>query len=249
MLERIAKAQKLAAEAIARHGGRAALSFSGGRDSLAVLYLLRDYWEYLGVYHCATGDSFPEIEKIVAETAAQVPLFILVQGRVREVWQTLGWPTDLVPVNSTPMGRIRYGAERPQLVDRMVCCLRSYMEPIYNAMVGDGNTLVIRGTRSADNAVQPTESGDVLDGIEFLYPIADWSDDEVMDYLASVGVKPAPFYERGLKSSLDCMHCTGWWELQQGAYLKSHHPEAYTEWERRMGAIKSAIAAQIEPME
>jgi len=57
-----------------RHG-RGALHFSGGKDSLALVYLLRPSWERLTLYHVDTGDLLPEVREIVDMVEGMVPDF------------------------------------------------------------------------------------------------------------------------------------------------------------------------------
>src|SRR5262245_5370823 len=50
-----------------------ALQFSGGKDSLAVAYLQRPFWDRLTFYHGDSGDLLPEVREIVDQIAALVP--------------------------------------------------------------------------------------------------------------------------------------------------------------------------------
>ncbi|MFG0641366.1 phosphoadenosine phosphosulfate reductase family protein, partial [Delftia sp. WSY_22] len=55
-------------------GRRAALHFSGGKDSLACLYLLRPLVEQgLPVYWLSTGDTIPETRAVVDQVRAWIP--------------------------------------------------------------------------------------------------------------------------------------------------------------------------------
>ena len=44
---------------------KTALQFSGGKDSLACIHLMRSHWDTLTVYHVDTGDLLPEVREIV----------------------------------------------------------------------------------------------------------------------------------------------------------------------------------------
>ncbi len=50
-----------------------ALQFSGGKDSLALVYLLRPHWERLTLYHVDAGDLLPEVREIVDMVEGMVP--------------------------------------------------------------------------------------------------------------------------------------------------------------------------------
>jgi 3'-phosphoadenosine 5'-phosphosulfate sulfotransferase (PAPS reductase)/FAD synthetase len=103
-------------EVLARHE-RIALQFSGGKDSLAVLFLMRPYLDRLTVYHVDSGDAFPETTELIDKIAKHIPHFVRVQGRKKEVEAELGSCSDIVPCGSTAFGQMM-GHEGPMLVDR-----------------------------------------------------------------------------------------------------------------------------------
>lgn len=222
---------------------RIALQFSGGKDSLACLYLLRPYWDRLTVYWTDTGDAFPETLELIERVAAMVPRFERIAGNQPAVIELFGIPSDLVPVGSTPIGVIATGSG-VLIQDRYSCCVRSLMLPMHERMVQDGITLVIRGQKNTDRLRAPVESGTVENGIEFLFPIQDWDDAQVMAYLRENDIEIPRFYEL-LKASPDCMTCSAYWEEGRAAYLRQHHPEAYDEYQKRLNAISAATAEAI----
>lgn len=222
-----------------------AFQFSGGRDSLAALYLLRPHWDLFTVYHLDTGDQFPEVQEIVRQVEAEVPRFVRIPGRVAESIATHGWPSDLVPIaHHTFVGRAVSG-ESLKIQDRYDCCFRSLMAPLHERMAADGVTLVIRGQRDADYTAPVTRSGFKENGTEFYYPLQDWSADNVMDYLKSIGVEPAPFYSHGMKTSPDCMHCSAWWDENRAQYLKRFHPGSYQIYTDRLRVLQEAVAPAV----
>jgi phosphoadenosine phosphosulfate reductase len=230
-------------DVIERHE-RIALQFSGGKDSLALLYLLREFWPKLTVYWLDTGDAFPETRALMDEVAAMVPHFAVVHGAQPEVIATFGLPSDLVPASHTPIGLNATGNRGPLIQDRYSCCMRSLMLPLHARMQADGITLVIRGQKDADRLRAPIRSGTVEDGIEYLFPLEGWDDAQVFAYLAAEGVTPPRFYTL-MAASPDCMTCSAYWEEGRGRYLAEHHPEAYQEYQRRLNVISDATADAI----
>ena len=85
-------------------GERAALQFSGGKDSTALLYLARPYLDRITVYFAETGAVFSHVRRHVEETcdALGARLKVVLPPRpVQEHIDAQGLPSDLVPVEAT----------------------------------------------------------------------------------------------------------------------------------------------------
>jgi phosphoadenosine phosphosulfate reductase len=227
---------------------RVAIQVSGGKDSLAALYLLRPYWDRLVVYWLNPGNPFPETYEVIDRVASMVPHFKEVRGRQREIIKEGGWPSDVVPIRWTSFGQFGLGEKAFKVQGRFDCCWRSLMLPMHEAMLEDGITCVIRGKRSDEVDKSPSRSGDVIDGIEFVYPLWDWSAGDVHTFLRDNGVQ-LPDYYLYVDSSLDCMDCTAWWEDGIGKFTKARYPALHAEYVRRIGLIKSAIADELTRIE
>lgn len=230
-------------EAFARHE-RIALQFSGGKDSLAILYVMQPYWDRLTVYFCNSGNPMPETMDLVERVRAMVPRFEMIMGRQLETVGRHGFPSELVPYWSTPFGRDIAGDTGYPMIDRYGCCANSIMLPMHDRMKADGITLIIRGQRNADEQKSTMRSGMTQDGIEVLFPIEDWSDDDVFTYLRESGVDLPRFYTSGMSSAPDCLNCTAWLKHGLPAYLKAHHPQEYWKLQAR---LRQQIAS-IEPV-
>lgn len=222
---------------------RIALQFSGGRDSIACLYLMRPHWDRMTVYWCDTGAAFPETVEIAEKVRAMVPNFVRVKGRQPQVISEFGIPSDLVPSSATPLGRF-VGGDGVLIQDRYSCCIRSYIAPMLERMVEDRITLIIRGQKNSDRLKSRVQSGDVMDGIEYYFPIEDWSPKQVMTYLREQNAPIPRFYEM-LNGAPDCMTCSAWWEEGSSAYLKRYHYTQYQENQRRLDVIRQAVSEHI----
>lgn len=222
---------------------RIALQISGGRDSLACLYLMRPFWDRLTVYWCDTGAAYPETLAIMAQIQAMVPNFAVIQGNQPQVIEQFGIPSDLVPVSATPIGRM-VGGEAPLMQDRYSCCIRTMMHPTAERMAADGITLVIRGQKLKDRLKSPIRSGEVHDGIEYFFPIEDWDARKVMRYLSDEGAPIPRFYEM-LAGMPDCMTCSAWWEEGAAKYLRRYHHAQYLENQQRLDIINKAVGEHI----
>lgn len=223
---------------------RVALQISGGKDSLTVLHAMRPWWDRLCVYWLNPGDPFPETVELMRQIRGMVPNFKEVAGRQKEIIAADGWPSDVVPIKWTTSGQFVFGEKPFKVQGRLDCCFRALMLPMHEAMVADGVTCVIRGKRSEEADKTPSRSGDVVEGIELVYPLWDWTSEEVVDYLAVNGVELPESYKHATHS-LDCMSCTAWWGEGLSKFLEVKYPDRFTEYSRRVGLVKAAVADEI----
>lgn len=207
---------------------KAALSFSAGKDSCAVLIMLRPHWDQLTVYWSNPGAPLPATIALIAKVRAMVPNFVEVQSDVLSDIEQNGWPVDLVPHSMTKMGRESEGTDGIIVRDRFECCFRNLMDPVYQRIVADGHAVLFRGQRN-DEALQNRhiENGHVdANGITHALPIADWTAEQVHQYLESVAPELInPVYEH-TTSSIDCACCTAYWGEGHTQYLLKHEPDA-----------------------
>jgi phosphoadenosine phosphosulfate reductase len=229
------------AAAFERHA-RVGFQFSGGRDSTAALYVLREFWPRMTVYHLDTGDQFPETRDVVARVAQDLPI-VVIRTDVAALREQFGMPSDIVPVDNTSIGRMVSG-QAQLLQGRYDCCARALMVPMHEQMIRDGITLLVRGQRDDEYAAPPLRSGDSSEGFEVLYPIQSWSPGDVMEYLRAHGLPLAPFYERGMRRAPECMGCTAWWDEGRAAYMREHHPAAFGVYEQRIRIVRAQIHQQ-----
>ncbi|OWY39388.1 hypothetical protein CEK28_08700 [Xenophilus sp. AP218F] len=231
-------------EALIRQHARIALQVSGGRDSLACLFLLRPWWDKLTVYWLNSGDAFPEVAEIMAKVRALVPHFVEVDGRQPDIIRQHGIPSDIVPASATPIGIMGQGGGA-LIQGRYDCCWRVLMQPLHQRMRDDGITLLARGQKNADALKSPLRDGDVLDGFTYLFPIQDWSEEQVDAYLATQEIQPGPFYA-SMGSTPDCMTCSAWWDENRAQYLKARHPAHYALYQQRLDQIQQAVSGHLE---
>lgn len=245
-------------EPLQRHAN-VGLQFSGGKDSLAMLHVLRPYWDRLTVYHCDPGDQLPEMRAIVGTVEALVPRFVQVKADVRGWIAANGTPSRVVPVHCLSYSRVIYTDQgnSPGITDKMSCCANNRMLPIKQRMDADGVTLVIRGTRRSEAAYgafangpghQPSAHSKVFAGspVEYWLPIEDWSDDQVFSYLRSIGVKLPRTYEH-LPKGIECARCPVW-TPGHAAYLKRYHPGLAAEYGNQLRMLHREIETPLRAL-
>lgn len=216
------------------------LQLSGGRDSVACLYLMRPLWDRMTVYWLNTGDAMPETLDIMNQLCMMLPSFVEIDGARNVVWREHGMPSDIVPSSNRPLGIIGSGSNAPLIQDRYDCCARTIMMPMHQRMIDDGITLIIRGQKNSDKLKSPIRSGYEEDGIQYLFPIEDWTAEQVDSYLKQVNAPVSRVYEM-LSTTPDCLTCPAWWEEGRAAYLHKYHPEAYTEYQSGLATIREAL--------
>jgi 3'-phosphoadenosine 5'-phosphosulfate sulfotransferase (PAPS reductase)/FAD synthetase len=218
---------------------RPALTFSGGKDSLACLYLLRPWWDRVTVMWANPGDPYPELVEQMQRVRELVPHFVEIAGpgHVLRHGALQTFPADMVPLSATPFGRtIERATGRFQMHSYLECCTFNWWLPLHNKVNELGVDLMIRGDREDEQYRVPIHSGmRNQNGGTYLLPVQDWAAADVFAYLRAEGVEIPRWYAYGA-SSPDCLHCTAWTGDGAGRwrYLRAFHPQAAAEVRSRM---------------
>ena len=162
---------------------KTALQFSGGKDSLALVYHLEALLPMIDVVMLDTGDltqAAYENAKIVQKIA---PNFQVVNTFPRSYRATMGQPTS---------------------TNWIQCCANNIWEPMAQFIRDMGYRQIMRGTKRCDPHLHGVYPGDIIDGAIYTMPLWDWSDDDVKTYL---GVKLPQPYNEGSGSMPDCVSC------------------------------------------
>jgi 3'-phosphoadenosine 5'-phosphosulfate sulfotransferase (PAPS reductase)/FAD synthetase len=232
-------------EAIFARHKVAVLLFSGGKDSLACLYLLRPYWERLTVLWVDTGDAFPETRDQMDAVAGMVPHFLHVKSDQPAQVRRNGFPADLLSAWDTPLGHsVEKRTHRVQTPFH--CCGENIWLPMDRATRELGATLVIRGQRATESKRAPIHDGTVVEGIEYRLPIEHWTGERVRNYLRDIGV-PLPAHYAFVDSSLDCRTCTAYLSENRGKfeYLRRYHSALHDEMQGHLTTIREAAMAEL----
>lgn len=224
----------------------AVLQFSGGKDSLACLYLLQPFWDRVTVMWCNTGDTFPETRQQMQAIAATVPHFVEVRSDAKAQIEQCGWPVDILPVTRSVVGRAIDGHSMQMMQAYTACCGQNIWRPLDAAVRDMGATLIVRGQRTSEKMKSPIRSGAVYDGIEYWFPIEDWSEEDVFSYLRREKI-PVPANYDHTGTSLDCMHCTAWENETDRTirWMRDAHPAEHAEVFRRLLEIRRAVAEEL----
>lgn len=198
--------QQSIADFFSRHE-RVVLELSAGKDSAACLWLLEPYWDRMDVVWMNPGNPYPETLEYMQGISEMVPRFVCVMGNQPRDIRKNGWPVDIVPMESTQIGMTFKSTQTLRLRPFWECCTANMWQPLHDFVTRSGYTGVIRGQKLADSLKGPIHSGTIQDDVEYFFPIDNWTDEQVIEFL---GDRIPDSYKRGLKSSLDCMDCTAY---------------------------------------
>ena len=226
------------------------LQFSGGKDSLATLYLCRKWWDKMTVVWLNTGAAFPETIAQMEGIKKLVPNFVEINSNQPEWIASNGIPSDVVPILNTILGKRFTPNNRIMIQDWIACCGHNLWLPMQEYIAQSGYTLVIRGQRADEEKTNPIRSGHIENGVEYLFPLEDWTSEQVFEYLRSENIE-IPAHYSYMNTSLDCMDCTAHLSENVGKfkYMAEFHHELHDRVVSNLIKLNSAIDAEKHVLE
>lgn len=215
-----------------------ALAFSGGKDSMACLHLLRD--ELDCAIYVDTGYAYPETRDLVNYAAGLVTMYVVQSDRDGQNARE-GLPSDVVPVEWTVLGQ-RFTSPKPVTIQpSLTCCYENLSLPLLRKAKALGVTELVYGQRMEELYKAPSSHLEVIDGITRLHPIEDWTTQQVMDYLATKMTVPSHYTIT--RSSLDCYDCPAYVRVSRDlvAWTKDRYPERYAAYAVRANAVTECL--------
>ncbi|SLM46773.1 protein of unknown function [Nitrospira japonica] len=216
------------------------LAFSGGKDSMACLHLLRDRLSF--AIFVDTGFTLPETLECVTYARALVPMHVVRTDRKGQNARE-GIPADVVPIDYTSFGQQFTGRKPVTIQSYRQCHFENVNKPLWDKAISLSVTHLVSGSRADEHKNAMTQAVMPFEEMTQLCPIHDWSEQDVLDYLETVMEVPAHYYAVPQSSSLDCFDCTAF--VQETTefipWLREHYPERYAQYAIRNNALYSAI--------
>jgi phosphoadenosine phosphosulfate reductase len=221
--------------------------FSGGKDSLVCLHLLKPRLDDILVVWLNSGSAFPEVIELMDEVRSEVPHFHEIRSDVLADVQQFGIPADVVPIANTMFGGQLTGTGGLKVRSWIECCGRNLWTPMQEFVRQCGATHVIRGQRDSERYKSTVRNGDTVDGITYEFPIEGWSDAQVLEYLMVNGIQ-IPEYYQYTDTSLGCWNCTAYMDEELGRvrYMKKFHPQKYQNVLKNLWALDSAVTGRMK---
>ncbi len=220
-----------------------ALLFSGGKDSMACLYLNRHRLNDIYVIFANTGKFYPEHLATVAAVKAMCPHWIEIKTDRDGQWAANGLPADVVPIDWTVWGQHISSKKAVTLQSYLQCCGENISAPLWYAVKKLGCTTVIRGQRTDEAHRSSAKDGDICEGIRFSHPIENWSAADVMAYLHEQ-MDAVPEHFKLEHSSMDCYDCTAYRKhsADRVEWTRLRHPEKYADYAAKATLLDAALA-------
>jgi 3'-phosphoadenosine 5'-phosphosulfate sulfotransferase (PAPS reductase)/FAD synthetase len=230
-----------------------ALLFSGGKDSVACLFLLQAKWDNLIVLWANTGKNIPEIINMIDEVRRLVPNFVEIKTDQEEQNRANGLPSDIVPLKYFAGHEAETSIKAPFLIQSYLnCCKQNITLPLIKWCIDNGIETIYTGQKRIDKYKNCLESGDISNGLKYIFPLNECLDDEVIEYatfmmaLNKMKSKLLPVKH----SSIDCYDCTAYMEdsIDRVDYLFNNHKDKYNLLMNRLEMLSNAIVASHEPI-
>lgn len=215
-----------------------ALAFSGGKDSMACLHLLRE--ELDCAIYVDTGFTYPETQRVVDYAKTLLPVHTVSSDRMGQN-AAHGIPADVVPVDWTMMGQRMTTSKLVTIQSYLQCCFENIAGPLMEKAHSLGVTHLVYGQRHDEAHRSTSQNGSMINGLVRVHPIEDWTAQQVLAYLATKMDIPAHYAIT--HSSLDCYDCTGYAKASQDrvAWTRETYPAFYAAYAMRNNAMLSAI--------
>ena len=221
--------------------GRIAFSTSLGLEDQAILHAIANSGVLksgaeIDVFTLDTGRLFPEVLETVELSELRF------RTRIRLVVPDAAELEELVARDGV------FGF-RQSVDNRKSCCEVRKVRPLNRALQGaQGWITGLRREHSEARAEAPLAEWDKDRGLVKVNPVADWSTDQLMDYIAANNVPVNPLHARGFVS-IGCAPCTRavqpgespragrwWWESEEkkecGLHINGNEKESEKEKEK-----------------
>ncbi len=195
---------------------KCAVAFSGGKDSLLVLYFVWNLVPDIPVVFNNTGVEYPETVQFVHSLAERWHLNLIETKPERTFWDCVdlwGFPVGKRPKKGKPSSR--------------KCCYWLKDKPMLLALRKLGCEGYFTGMTAVENRTRMFTARDkgtcyVTEGFRKVHPILYWTPDDVWNYLKEKQIEANPVYQMGA-DRVGCSTCTAFLDWEKQLSTVNHH--------------------------
>lgn len=190
------EAKELLAWAIAEFGDRVALASSFGAEDVVLIDMLRGLTPAPRVFFLDTGrlhqQTYDLVDRVTARYGITIHTYVPRTEALQELVSNKG-----------------HNSFRASVEDRRQCCRVRKVEPLARALLGmDAWITGLRQEQSPTRSrLGAVETDDAHGGITKINPLAEWSEEQVWDYIRAHNVSYNELHDRGYRS-IGCACCT-----------------------------------------
>lgn len=217
---------------------------SGGKDSTALLHLLRHWREKVVILHLSLGDEgWPDITETLQENLEvfgyQNRLIVLNPSiKLDQYIQVFGWPVSVIPTKyegATAISDSPYRDQPVRFSSWWHCRYSRILLPLAQATLDLKADLIIMGSKQNDGTspAYATEFDVSKEtGWKRINPLADWQTKDIYQYINEYKIKLPNIYAKWKTAigksieTVDCMRCTYQPKMWTDV-LPKHYPDVY----------------------
>ena len=182
-------------EAADEYAGRIVFTTSFGAEDQVITDMIAREGLSIPIVTLDTGRMFPEVYELWRETEERYGLRVRAYTPEREALEEL--------VNGQGIG-----AYRKSLEGRHACCAVRKLEPLSRALAGvEAWVTGLRREQSVTRTATAARERDEERGLWKINPLADWSEQDVWNYIRAYHVPYNPLHDVGYPS-IGCACCT-----------------------------------------
>ena len=189
LAEKIEESYSILQYAFDNWGNSLAVAFSGGKDSLVVLHLIR--------YLCDGEVTIPVFN---IDTSVKFPEVLRFRDHISALWNL----NLIILSNKEIIGKIKIG------VDKQACCQSLKIQPLKQAIEAHGIKGLITAIRWDEHEIRTCEthiSTRENPAHTRIHPILHFTETDVWDYIHAFHLPYCELYDQGYRS-LSCIPCT-----------------------------------------
>lgn len=230
---------------------RPVLLCSGGKDSLALLHMLRPWRHKVIVLHNKVDAGWPgvteNLEVLMNQWGFLRSVYCAPFFSQQQYVETFGWPVAVVPadLDGTIQPPSPYQEGALKLSSWWHCTVKRQIAPLGVAAAALKADAVLTGSRASDGpAFERMGMASSYPQWRRFNPLHTWSSNEIYQFIDQVGIPLPPHYryKRELGDQWeypDCVWCS--WQPEHWALLRKHYPREYTRWWPQVEPVFDAL--------